>query len=239
MRKRAIAIGVAAGLAAMTVGGIAVANGGLSFGEVRDRQLSDTSNRFFGVGTPIKESSSKQLTKGQANADPTRLVTLAKGLSAHVVAFGGGFEPDQISLWPNATNPTHLIACNGSDPSDVGLELIELATGKVTNIVTGTDSCDPTRLTPWGTIVFGEEAGGGPNGGRIYELIDPLETENVTLDRTTGVFSGGKGANNLVARTAIGRAPSRASASWTTARRTSTSTILTSARRTGVRATST
>ena len=106
--------------------------------------------------------------------------------------------------------------------------------------MTGTTSCDPTRRTPWGTIVFGEEAGGGATGGRLYELIDPLHTTGVTLDRTTGLFSGGVGANNLVTRTALGtrrvRGPRR---SWTTARRTSTVTTPDSARRTVAPATRT
>jgi secreted PhoX family phosphatase len=39
----------------------------------------------------------------------------------------------------------------------------------------------------------------------MYELIDPLNTTGVTLDRATGVFSGGTGAANLVARAALGR----------------------------------
>ena len=69
--------------------------------------------------------------------------------------------------------------------------------------MTGTTSCDPTRRTPWGTILFGEEAG---TGGQLYELIDPLHTTGVTLDRTTGTFSGGTGAANLVRRDALGRA---------------------------------
>ena len=59
------------------------------------------------------------------------------------------------------------------------------------------DGCDPIRRTAWGTIVFGEEAG---NTGQLYELIDPLDTTGVTLDRTTGVFSGGTNPQNLVRR---------------------------------------
>jgi hypothetical protein len=35
--------------------------------------------------------------------------------------------------------------------------------------------------------------------------MDPLHTTGVTLDRATGTFSGGTGAQNLVARTALGR----------------------------------
>jgi hypothetical protein len=56
-----------------------------------------------------------------------------------------------------------------------------------------------------GSILFGEEAGGGPAGGRLYELIDPLHTTGVSLDRGTGTFSGGSGAANLTARPALGR----------------------------------
>jgi hypothetical protein len=37
------------------------------------------------------------------------------------------------------------------------------------------------------------------------ELIDPLHTTGVSLDRATGTFSGGSGAANLTARPALGR----------------------------------
>jgi hypothetical protein len=126
---------------------------------------------------------------------------LAKGLRARVVTTQGPAVDDQISLWPDDKNPTYLIACNEEGTTQPGLVRIQLSTGKVSTIVTGTTSCDPTRRTPWGTIVFGEED--GPSG-RMYELIDPIHTTNVHLDRTTGVFSGGVGASNLVTRTALG-----------------------------------
>lgn len=38
----------------------------------------------------------------------------------------------------------------------------------------------------------------------MYELIHPLDTTGVTLDRTTGQFSGGVGAENLVTRSSLG-----------------------------------
>src|SRR5205823_255710 len=82
---------------------------------------------------------------------------------------------------------------------------IRLSDGLAETIVTGTTSCDPVRKTPWGTVLFGEEAGGGANGGRMYELIDPLNTTGVTLNRATGVFSGGTGSANMAARPALGR----------------------------------
>ena len=79
-----------------------------------------------------------------------------------------------------------VIACNEEGTTVTGLVRIELATGNVTTIVTGTTSCDPTRRTPWGTIIFGEEDG---QEGRTYELIDPIHTTNVTLDRDAGTFT--------------------------------------------------
>jgi hypothetical protein len=115
---------------------------------------------------------------------------------------------DMIALWPDATDPTHLIFCNEQGVTDPGVQRLDLATGEVDTIVTGTDACDPLHVTPWGSIVFGEEAGGGSAGGRVYELVDPLHTTNVLLDRTTGVFTdgaGGEGAENVVARPALGR----------------------------------
>src|SRR4029077_3034973 len=136
--------------------------------------------------------------QAQALADPTRLATLAKGLKAKVVTTEGPAIDDQISLWPNRNNPQYLIACNETDePTEVGLIRIQLSTGHVSTIVTGTEECDPTRLTPWGTIIVGEEDG---HDGRTYELIDPIHTTTVTLDRDAGTFTGGTGASNLTTR---------------------------------------
>ena len=204
MKGRRLAfVTVAVSATVLITAGAALA--GFTFGQYRDKQLAAMSNNLFGVGKPLAQSSTKQLTQAEAQADPTKLATLAKGLHARVVTTQGPAVDDQISLWPNDTNPTYLIACNEQGTSDSGLVRIELATGEVSTIVTGTTGCDPTRRTPWGTIIFGEEAGSNPTGGRLYELIDPLNTTGVTLDRNTGQFSGGVGAQNLVTRTALGR----------------------------------
>jgi secreted PhoX family phosphatase len=133
-------------------------------------------------------------------------VTVAKSLKVRVVT--AGVAPavlDQSAFWPDANNPKWFITCNEEGVTSSGLVRINIATGQSTTIVTGTTSCDPVRATPWGTILFGEEAGGGPNGGRMYELIDPLNTTGVTLNRATGAFTGGTGASNLAARQALGR----------------------------------
>lgn len=203
MKKPLTLVAIAAA-AILLAAGYAAGAGPFDFGVSRDQQMAGQSGPLFGVGQPVARSSTNQITAAQAKADPTRLATLAKGLTARVVTTQGPAVDDQISLWPNSTNPTYLIACNEDGTSQPGLVRIELATGKVSTIVTGTSSCDPTRRTPWGTILFGEENG---QTGRLYELIDPLHTTDVQLDRTTGTFSGGTGAQNLVTRTAMGTAP--------------------------------
>jgi Alkaline phosphatase PhoX len=172
------------------------------FGAQRDRELAGEADDLFGVKRPVPASSTASIDAATANADPTKLITLARGLRASVVTTSSGANTDMMALWPNDANPTHLINCNEQGVTNPGVQRIDLATGAVETIVTGTTSCDPIRRTAWGTIVFGEEAG---NAGQLYELIDPLGTTGVTLDRTTGVFSGGTNPQNLVRRDVIGR----------------------------------
>ncbi|HEY7282778.1 MAG TPA: hypothetical protein VID47_14425, partial [Actinomycetota bacterium] len=200
-KRRWMWTGVAVALIVGFTAGAATAK--FSFGVWRDQQLALQAPSLFGVDKPLAQSSSKQISQAQAQANPLKLAKLAKGLEARVVTTQGPAVDDQISLWPDDKNPTWLIACNEDGTSDPGLVRIELSTGDVFPIVTGTEDCDPTRRTPWGTIVFGEEDG---TSGQMYELIDPVHTTAVTLDRTTGQFSGGVGASNLVRRDALGRA---------------------------------
>src|SRR5262245_740653 len=106
-----------------------------------------------------------------------------------------------MALWPDSEYPTHIIACNEQGTGQPGLERIDLATGAVQVIVTGTTSCDPAKRTPWGTIIFGEETG----NGQLLELIDPLNTTDVRYNRATVCCSGGTNPQNLVRRTALGQ----------------------------------
>ena len=192
---------VALALAAVAVGGAAQ-----DFGSERDDLLEAKSVQQFGIVSGLQSSSSVAVTAAEATTNPLSLITVAKGLKVRVVTAGvAGANIDMMALWPNDTNPTHLIACNEQGTTSPGMQRINIATGAVETIVTGTNSCDGVRRTAWGTVLFSEEAGGGPNGGRVYELIDPLGTTGVTLNRLTGVFSGGVGATNMVARPALGR----------------------------------
>ncbi len=187
-------------VATLAVTGIAVADGDV--GSDNEKRLNDRAFQNFGVIRTLPSSSKVALTADQANADPTSLITLAKGLKARVVTTTSGPNADQIALWPDSAHPTHLIVCNEQGETEPGLQRIDLKTGVAETIVTGTDECDPVRRTEWGTILFGEEAG---TTGQVYELIDPLHTTGVTLDRTTGTFSGGTNPQNLIRRETLGR----------------------------------
>jgi secreted PhoX family phosphatase len=197
-RKRWFVAALAAATLAVT--GVAVAHG--DFGSEQEQRLNDEASQNFGVFKTLPTSSKLAVTADQANADPRKLITLASGLKARAVTTTSGPNTDQIALWPNDAHPTHLIACNEQGETEPGLQRIDLKTGAAETIVTGTDECDPVRRTAWGTILFGEEAG---NSGQVYELIDPLHTTGVTLDRTTGTFSGGTNPQNLIRREALGR----------------------------------
>ena len=180
---------VAAGTAlVLVVAGVATAHF-WDFGQHTQRELAHHASQLFGVKKPIEASSTSDLTEAQALAEPAALVTVAKGLKVDVVSAGNAAPNlDQMVLWPQS-HPTHIITINEEGPSERSLQKIDLKTGVATTIVSGTDSGDPIRITPWGTILFGEEAG---DTGAMYELIDPLSVEGATINRTTGVSSSPK-----------------------------------------------
>ena len=198
MRKWLIAVGVV-GFATS-----AAAIGGFDFGLFRNNQLDAHSMQLFGVVEPVGESSGESIGGVLADVDPTKLVTLAKGLQVRVVSARANTPPniDMMALWPDDRFPTHLIACNEEGTAQPGLVRIRLVDGAVETIVTGTNSCDPVRRTAWGTIIFGEENG---TSGWLMELINPLATTGVSFSGSTGTFSGGVGAANLTTRPALGR----------------------------------
>jgi hypothetical protein len=197
-----VTVALAAALAATGMAG-----GAQDWGLRQESDLANRAEQQFGFGAPLAQSSPRQLTRAEAAQDPTRLATLAKGLQARVVATTADAQVvDMMALFPNESSPTHILACNESGPSSVSLVRIAIATGGVENLLaSGTNSCDGVRRTAWGTLLFSEEAGGGANGGRVYELLDPLGTPaGATLNRASGVFSG-PGAANYTARPALGR----------------------------------
>ena len=173
------------------------------FGLFRDHLLKEQSSKLFGVDEPLAASSGESITAAAANADPTRLVTLARGLRVRVVSAAAnlGANTDMMALWPDDRSPTHLIACNEQGTANPGVQRVRIADGQVETILTGTTSCDPAHRTPWGTIIVGEET----VDGNLIEIINPLQTTNVLFDRVTGTTSGGVGTANIVTRPAVGR----------------------------------
>ena len=180
---------IAAGAALVLVAaGVATANF-WDVGQHTQGELAHHANQLFGIKKPIDASSTVDLTEAQALADPAALVTVAKGLKVSVVSAGNAAPNlDQMVLWPQS-HPTHIITINEEGPTEPSLQKIDLKTGVATTIVSGTESGDPIRITPWGTILFGEEAG---DTGAMYELIDPLTVEGATINRTTGVSTSPK-----------------------------------------------
>lgn len=198
---KGLAIASAAAVAALSLGAVALA--GPDFGKSTEKQNDAHSMQNFGIVDPLEESSQQSITAAQATSDPTKLATFARQLKARTVAVvPGAANIDMMGLWPNDTNPEWLIACNEQGTGDIGLIRIRIADGLTQQIVSsGLASCDPVHRTPWGTIVFGEEAG---TAGRLFELIDPLNTTGVTID-AAGNASGGSGASNIVWRSALGK----------------------------------
>ena len=176
------------------------------FGAARDAFLAHHAKDLFGFDRPAA-SSTASVDAATANADPTSLISVAKGLRVRVVtaAANAGANIDQIALWPDDFHPTHLIVMNEQGAADPGVQRIRLSDGLVETILTGTSSNDPIRRTPWGTILAGEEGG---TTGQMVEILNPLATTNVLYDRVLGVATngpGGSGAENVAPRWALGR----------------------------------
>jgi hypothetical protein len=159
------------------------------YGLEQQTQLQNKSRPLFGVGQPLTGPSTADLGRAQALADPAGLITVAKSLKVGVVSAGKAAPNiDQMVVWPQA-NPQYIIGCNEEGVTQPALQKISLTNGDATTIATGLSSCDPVRATPWGTVLFGEEAG---TNGAMYELIDPLTVTGATINNGTGVSSSPK-----------------------------------------------
>lgn len=164
-----------------------------------EQSLQTRSQSLFGFEQPVAESA----TTPSSTAPGDQAVEVAKNLQVRVVSSTVGEDADMITLWPDEANPTHTIICNeidGTAPgSPASVQRVRLSDGHVEDIVFGLDSCDPVRRTAWGTIVVGEEAG---PAGRLWEILDPLHVNGVTVDRSAGTSSD---PDHVVTRTALGR----------------------------------
>jgi len=145
----------------------------------------ERTHQLFGVGKPLEASSTEDIGGVFAEADPRKLVTLAGGLRVDVLSAQANLGPnvDMMVLWPNDSNPTHLILCNEEGEAEPGVRRVRLATGAVETVMSGLDSCDPVRRTEWATILVGEET----DDGWVLEIIKPLDTMGVTFNRATAM----------------------------------------------------
>jgi len=205
--NRYVALAVAA---AITVGSSASATDfgrrhhrpRLDFGQRIEALTRLSSLELFGTFGDVDESSTKSLSATATEANPAALLTVAPGLRVRVLSAAANLAPniDQMLLYP-AKHPTHIIACNEQGSSQIGVQRIELKTGKAETIIgAGLTSCDPARITPWGTVVVGEEAG---TNGRIFEILDPLHTTNVTV--AASGFGASSDPTHVVSRPALGQ----------------------------------
>src|SRR5262245_6650548 len=195
IRKPKLLLAVAGGLVIVLGTGVA-ALALQDAGQSKEDLLEAHSEQFFGVVRGLDQSSTVDVDAATATADPLSLATLAKGLSARVLTSGNAASNlDMAALWP-PDNPKFIISCNEQGTTSPGVQRISLATGVAETIVTGTTSCDPLHVTPWGTVIFGEET----TTGHVYEMIDPESITNATLNRVTGVTSTDK----IVRRDALG-----------------------------------
>src|SRR5262245_29786436 len=161
--------------------------------------LQARSRVLFGFVKPVDKSADTP-----SSTTPGDLaVEVAGNLKVRVVSSNVGENADMIALWPDDTNPTHAIVCNEINGTAAGspatIQSVDLATGDVDDIAFGLSSCDPAHRTPWGTVIVGEEVG---NTGRFYEILDPLNTHDVQINRVTGSTSD---PSHIVVRQALGQ----------------------------------
>jgi secreted PhoX family phosphatase len=174
-----------------------IADEDIDWGLWVQRQLNERSEQLFGVGTPLSKSALGPYTA----VDSTNAIKVADGLHVSLVSSAVHFSTDQIVLWPNDTNPTHLFVCDESatNPAVQRVNLSQPAATNAQTIATGIVSCDPIRRTPWGSLLIGEES----TDGGVYELMNPMSvtTPIAVLNRATGATSDAR----LVKRKALGQ----------------------------------
>jgi hypothetical protein len=167
-------------------------------GAAYEAQLAKESRDLFGFGRPLRSA-----IKGEFSGPGAQAVQLAKGLSARVTTSSVGQVADMIALWPDDRHPKYAIVCNEIDGSAAGspatVQRVRLSDGQVSDMIFGHVSCDPAHRTAWGTVVVGEESG---SSGRLWEILDPLAVNGVTVDRTAATSSD---PAHVVARTALGQ----------------------------------
>lgn len=172
------------------------AHRGHDFGAMVEHLLHRQSDELFGVKRPLNETAEPNIARapGQKVDD---LIFLAGGLKAEIFSREVAHKWDMMEFWPNAQNPTHLVACveefnrqaispypNGNTRYNPSVQTIDLRTREVRTVLRGMAGCDGIRVTPWGTVLVTEEDGSTSGDGHLggaYEILDPLAFEEGNL----------------------------------------------------------
>ena len=192
-----------------------VATAQVDFGAEMQAMLTSKSMELFGIVTPLpKSATATERDYRRPTQTATEQVLLADGLEARYLTREAGEKTDMMVLWPDETNPTHLITCveGGREviSTETGLKYnpsvqrISLADGSVETIIRGMDRCDGIRSTSWGTILATEEAG----DGFALEIINPLSISEVTIiDRSNDqlIAAAGDASSMAAIRRALPR----------------------------------
>jgi len=150
-------------------------------GRRAELRLKRHSLELFGVEKPLFKPANASDNVPRAQARAAERVKLAPGLKAAYVSRHVARWGDQMVLWPDDANPTHIVLCveqirAGTTPmGGLGLnssvQRVRLSDGQVETILHGLSGCDGIRATPWGTVLVTEESDGI---GRAFEILDPL-----------------------------------------------------------------
>jgi hypothetical protein len=207
IRHRRVLWSAAALFAAVSVGSVAYADRSRSFdfGNVVESLLGSSTNVLFGFRNPVPQSSMDDIPRRPKQ--PVReLLDVADGLRVDLFSREIAHNADQLAFWPSDDKPTHAIVCievfnpivigsfpNGTMKVSPSVQRIDLRTRKVETILRGLAGCDGIRRTPWRTILATEEDGGTRRGlfaggddghlGNAFEILDPIATTNVTVQR--------------------------------------------------------
>lgn len=184
------------------------------FGQMVENLLHTETEKLFGFEHALPRSADASDYVARELATAGQRILLADGLKAEFVTRNVAKSGDMISFYPSADNYTHLIVCieqgRAAGGINAGVQRIEVATGKVENIVYGMSVCDGIRTTPWGTILATEEAG---SQGRAYEILDPLNTTgHWVANRATGDVRDG--INSATVSNKVVQRPKLGSFSW-------------------------
>src|SRR5690349_264637 len=100
---------VALPLVVLCFGMSGVAEAASDFGAFLQSLLFARAFSEFGIVQPLAESSPRQISAADAQANPLALVTLSPLLKARVVTSTPvALNIDMIALWPDDLHPTHL-----------------------------------------------------------------------------------------------------------------------------------